>query len=270
MTVLASGKRIPSDAVLYAAGRQGATDGLDLAAAGLEADARGRIAVDAEYRTAQPHIFAAGDVIGFPGLAATSMEQGRLAALAAFDAAGAPAAATCSRTASTRSPRSRTSAAPSAELTEAAVPYVRGLARYRELTRGEIAGDRTGLLKLLVHAETRRLLGVHVFGTAATELVHLGQTVMAGRPARRLPRRRRLQRPDVRRRVQGRRAGRRQPAGRDRRRPRLGGGVAPPPDGLRTRRAPAPASRSSCSSAAPSASGRPGRRARGARRSARS
>jgi NAD(P) transhydrogenase len=178
LTVLASGKRIPSETVLYAAGRQGATDGLNLAAAGLEADARGRIAVDAAYRTAQPHIFAAGDVIGFPGLAATSMEQGRLAALAALGEPARPMPELLPYGIYTV-PEVSYVGRTEAELTEAAVPYVRGLARYRELTRGEIAGDRSGLLKLLVHAETRRVLGVHVFGTAATELVHLGQTVMA-------------------------------------------------------------------------------------------
>ena len=114
VTRLASGKEIRSDVVVYAAGRQGATDALNLAAAGLEADARGRIAVDADYRTAQPHIFAAGDVIGFPSLAATSMEQGRLAALAAFDRPAQLDAARSSRTASTRSRSSRSSARPSA------------------------------------------------------------------------------------------------------------------------------------------------------------
>jgi NAD(P) transhydrogenase len=176
---LRSGKQLRSDVVLYAGGRQGATDGLNLAAAGLEADERGRIAVGSDYRTAQPHIYAAGDVIGCPGLAATSMEQGRLAALAAL---GQPT-------------RSLTGLLPygintipeisfvgrgERELTEAAVPYVVGLARYREVARGEIAGDRSGLLKLLVHGDTRQILGVHIFGSSATELVHLGQTVMAG------------------------------------------------------------------------------------------
>ena len=178
MTILKSGKQIPSDVVLYAAGRQGATADLNLELAGLEADERGRIAVDAEYRTAQPHIFAAGDVIGFPSLAATSMEQGRLSALAAFD----------------RPLRSMPDLLPygiytvpeisfvgrtERELTDESVPYVVGFGRYRELCRGAIVGDDTGLLKLLVHTDTRKLLGVHVFGTSATELVHLGQAVMA-------------------------------------------------------------------------------------------
>jgi NAD(P) transhydrogenase len=178
VTHLVSGKRIPSDVVLYAAGRQGATDDLNLAAAGLEADARGRIAVDAQFRTAQSHIFAAGDVIGFPSLAATSMEQGRLAACAAF---GIPASAMPSLlpygiyTIPEVSYVGRTER----ELTDARVPYVAGIARYRELIRGEMAGDNAGLLKLLVNTESRALEGVHVFGTAATELVHIGQTVMA-------------------------------------------------------------------------------------------
>ncbi|HVG89133.1 MAG: Si-specific NAD(P)(+) transhydrogenase [Gaiellales bacterium] len=179
MTHLRSGKRIPSQVVLYAAGRQGATATLNLEAAGLEADSRGRIEVGPDYRTSQPHIFAAGDVIGFPSLAATSMEQGRLAALTAFD----------------RPAKSMPNLLPygiytvpeisfvgltERELTESAVPYVVGFGRFRELVRGGIAGDRTGVLKLLIHTDTRRVLGVHVFGTAATELVHLGQTVMAG------------------------------------------------------------------------------------------
>jgi NAD(P) transhydrogenase len=179
ITTLESGKRVPSEVVLYAAGRQGATDRLDLATAGLEADPRGRIAVDDEYRTAQPHIYAVGDVIGFPALAATSMEQGRLAACSAL---GAPAAAMSDLlpygiyTIPEISYVGRTER----QLTEAAVPYVVGIARYRELIRGEIAGDNTGLLKLLVNAETLAVEGTHVFGTGATELVHIGQAVMAG------------------------------------------------------------------------------------------
>jgi NAD(P) transhydrogenase len=179
ITSLASGKRIPSDVVLYAAGRQGATADLKLEAAGLEADARGRIAVDDHFRTAQPHIFAVGDVIGFPALAATSMEQGRLAACAAF---GVPAAEMPTELpyGIYTIPEISFVGRNERELTERGVPYVIGIARYRELTRGEIAGDNTGLLKLLVNADTRALEGIHVFGTAATELVHLGQAAMAG------------------------------------------------------------------------------------------
>jgi NAD(P) transhydrogenase len=177
-TVLRSGKKIPSEVVLYAAGRQGATAELNLDAAGLRADARGRIEVDAEFRTSQPTIFAAGDVIGFPSLAATSMEQGRLAALAAF---GRPAHSMPELLpyGIYSIPEISFVGRTERQLTEQAVPYVVGFGRYRELSRGVISGDRMGLLKLLVHAETRKLLGVHVLGTFATELVHVGQTVMA-------------------------------------------------------------------------------------------
>lgn len=179
ITHLCSGKRLPSEIVLYAAGRQGATGRLGLAAAGLEADARGRIAVGPDYRTAQRHIFAVGDVIGFPSLAATSMEQGRLAALAAFGEPANPMPTLLPYGIYTI-PEISFVGRGERELTDAAVPYVVGLARYRELGRGEIAGDRSGVLKLLVHAETRRILGIHIFGTTATELVHVGQTAMAG------------------------------------------------------------------------------------------
>jgi NAD(P) transhydrogenase len=175
--VLESGKRIVAEAVLYSAGRQGAVEGLDIAAAGLEADARGRIKVGPTYRTAVDHIWAVGDVIGFPSLAATSMEQGRVAAL---DALGEPL------------PQMRELlpfgiyAIPEIsyvgkneeELTREAIPYEVGIARYRELARGQILGDSYGMLKLLVSQADRRLLGVHVFGTGATELVHVGQIAM--------------------------------------------------------------------------------------------
>jgi NAD(P) transhydrogenase len=177
VTVLDSGKRIPADTVLYSAGRQGLTDDLELENAGLEADARGRIAVGPDYRTAVDHIFAVGDVIGFPALAATSMEQGRLAAYAAF---GEP-------TSSTQGllpigiytiPEISYVGSNEAELTDASIAYEVGASRYRELARGQILGDSYGMLKLLVGVEDRRVLGVHVFGTNATEIVHIGQAVM--------------------------------------------------------------------------------------------
>jgi NAD(P) transhydrogenase len=176
---LRGGKQLRADAVLYTAGRQGATAALNLEAAGLAADERGCIAVDGELRTAQPHIFAAGDVVGSPRLAATSMEQGRLAALFAFGEEPQAARAPVPYGFSTIPEISYTGQS-ERELAAAAVPYVVGLASYRELPRGDIAGDRTGLLKLLVHAETRAVLGVHIFGTGAMELVHTGQAVIAG------------------------------------------------------------------------------------------
>jgi NAD(P) transhydrogenase len=177
-THLLSGKRIPSDVVLYAAGRQGATADLRLEAAGLEADQRGRIRVDAEYRTTQPNVFAVGDVIGFPALAATSSEQGRLAASAAcgFPARSLPGPIPYGIY---TIPEISVLGPSEEQLTAAGTAYAVGIARYRELARGAIDGDRHGMLKLLVDPDSRRLLGVHVFGTGATEIVHIGQTVMA-------------------------------------------------------------------------------------------
>ena len=177
VTELASGKRIPSEAVFYAAGRQGATRGLNLQAAGLEPDSRGRIETNATYQTAVPHIYAFGDVIGFPALAATSMEQGRLAALCAFDVECRPMGATLPIGIYTI-PELSFVGHTEEELTEKQIPYEIGVSRWRELARGQILGDSDGLLKLLVSPDDRRILGVHVFGTGATELVHIGQAVM--------------------------------------------------------------------------------------------
>jgi NAD(P) transhydrogenase len=177
VTSLASGKRIPAETVMYSAGRQGVTDELELDAAGLGADERGRIKVDEHYRSAVDHIYAVGDVIGFPALAANSMEQGRLAAYHAF---GEP----------TRRlmglqpigiytiPEMSYCGATEEELTRSSVPYEVGVSRYRELARGQIIGDTYGMLKLLVSTEDRSLLGVHVFGSNATDLVHIGQAIM--------------------------------------------------------------------------------------------
>ncbi|MFD2350131.1 FAD-dependent oxidoreductase [Nonomuraea ferruginea] len=162
---------------MYSAGRQGMTDRLGLEQAGLAADDRGRIAVDAHYRTAVEHIYAVGDVIGFPSLAATSMEQGRIAAQHACDeplAGMTPLQPIGIYTIPEISFIGRTED----ELTKAQVPFEVGVSRYRELARGQIIGDTYGMLKLLVSPEDRSLLGVHVFGTGATELLHIGQAVM--------------------------------------------------------------------------------------------
>jgi NAD(P) transhydrogenase len=175
---LGSGKEIVSETVLYATGRQGDTEHLGLATTGLETDKRGRIKVDGTYRTAVPHIFAVGDCAGGAGLAATAMEQGRIAALHAFDQpvtqlpqlipSGVYAIPELAMVGQTEE-----------ELTDAAVPYVPGIARWSELARGVISGDRDGVLKILVSPDDRRILGVHVLGTGATDLVHIGQAVMA-------------------------------------------------------------------------------------------
>jgi len=178
ITALASGKRIPAECVLYSAGRQGATADLDLAQAGLTADARGRIAVDENYRTPVPHIYAVGDVVGFPALAATSMEQGRRATYHAFGEPVGQVVDELNPIGIYSIPEISYVGRTEDQLTEASVPFEVGVARYRELARGAILGDTYGVLKLLVHAESRKLLGVHVFGTNATELVHIGQTAM--------------------------------------------------------------------------------------------
>ncbi len=178
VTSLVSGKRIAADMVMYSAGRQGVTNELDLGKAGLAADKRGRIPVDAHYRTEVPHIYAVGDVIGFPALAATSMDQGRLAAYHAF---GEPARElqALQPIGIYTVPEISYCGLTEAELTSRAVPYEVGTSRYRELARGAIVGDSYGMLKMLVSTEDRTLLGVHLFGTGATDLVHIGQAVMA-------------------------------------------------------------------------------------------
>jgi NAD(P) transhydrogenase len=178
--VLESGKTLRADCLLYAVGRQGATDGLNLAAAGLAADDRGRITVNANFQTAVPTIYAAGDVIGFPALASTSMEQGRQAACHMFGEAcgtveellpyGIYSIPEISMVGWTEE-----------KLTKEGVPYEAGIAQYKEIARGQLLGDEIGMLKLLIHQETHTLLGVHAIGTGATELIHIGQAVMAHR-----------------------------------------------------------------------------------------
>jgi NAD(P) transhydrogenase len=175
---LESGKRIVADAVLYSAGRIAATERLELEAAGVKPGERGRLTVDAAFRTSVPNVLAAGDVIGWPSLAATSAEQGRLAACAAF---GVPAGPMPGHFpfGIYAIPEISMVGATEKELTEGKVPYETGVARYREIARGQILGDDSGYFKMLFHRESRKLLGVHVLGTYATELVHIGQAVLA-------------------------------------------------------------------------------------------
>jgi NAD(P) transhydrogenase len=175
---LVSGKKISAEKALYSIGRTGATQGLNLPAAGIGTDERGFLKVNDCYQTEIPHIYAVGDVIGFPSLASTSMEQGRLAACRAFGIEAqsvpelfpygiysVPEISMVGRT--------------EEDLTRQDVPYEVGKANYREIARGQIIGDSTGLLKLVFHLETRELLGVHILGEGASELVHIGQAVMA-------------------------------------------------------------------------------------------
>jgi NAD(P) transhydrogenase len=177
LTTLSSGKRIAADAVMYSAGRQGATSDLGLETIGVDTDRRGRIHVDEHYRTSVDHIYAVGDVIGFPSLASSSFEQGRLAAAHAFGLETRPMRELLPIGIYTI-PEVSFAGRTEEELTADGIPYEVGISRYRELARGQILGDSVGMLKLLVAPEERTLLAVHAFGTSATELVHIGQTVM--------------------------------------------------------------------------------------------
>jgi NAD(P) transhydrogenase len=174
---LKSGKQIWSDGLLYAVGRQGNTESLNLPEARLKADERGRIPVNDRFQTEQPHIYAAGDVIGFPSLASVSMEQGRVAVCHAF---GEPVQSVPDLFpyGIFTIPEISFVGKTEEQLTQNAIPYEIGIAHYQEIARGQIIGDTTGLLKLLFHRETLRLLGVHIIGEGATELIHIGQALI--------------------------------------------------------------------------------------------
>ena len=174
---LESKKKIVGDALLYAVGRQGNVDEMNLAAAGLESDPRGRIQVDPDYRTKQPHIFAVGDVIGFPSLASVSMEQGRIAGARACNVPAQSNPATYPYGIYTI-PEISFIGKTEEQLTDEGAPYEVGVAYYREIARGQIRGDTTGRLKIIFHRETHELLGVHIIGEGAAELIHIGQAVM--------------------------------------------------------------------------------------------
>jgi len=175
---LESGKHLHAQTLLYAIGRQGTTGTLQLTKVGIAADDRERLKVNEFYQTTQAHIYAVGDVIGFPALASTAMEQGRQAACHAFGAPtssvpelfpyGIYAIPEISMVGKTEK-----------QLTDAGIPYEAGIAQYKELARGQLLGDLEGMLKLLIHQENHKILGVHAIGTGATELIHIGQAVMA-------------------------------------------------------------------------------------------
>jgi NAD(P) transhydrogenase len=175
---LESKKRVSGDALLYAVGRQGNVDDLNLAAAGIEADNRGRIAVDEHYKTSSDHIFAVGDVVGFPSLASVSMEQGRIAAAWAFNDRAVTTNPSFYPYGIYTIPEISFIGKTEEQLTDEDVPYEVGMAYYREVARGQIRGDTTGRLKLIFHRDTRKVLGVHIIGEGAAELVHIGQAVM--------------------------------------------------------------------------------------------
>jgi len=175
---LKSGKKISAPLLMYSVGRVGATKGLNLNNIGITPDERGRLKVNENYQSALDHVYAVGDVIGFPALASTSMQQGRHAACHAFGLS-------CDLSTHLLPygiftiPEISMVGRNEDELTRDGVPYEVGVARYREIARGQLIGDTVGMLKLLFHSETRALLGVHVIGEGATELVHIGQAVIA-------------------------------------------------------------------------------------------
>jgi NAD(P) transhydrogenase len=168
---------VTAEMLLYTMGRIGNTEALNLPAIGLATDRQGQLAVNAQYQTTLPHIYATGDVIGFPALAATAMEQGRLAACHACQVSDAseikvipygiysiPEVSMVGKT--------------EEELAAAGVPHATGRAFFREMARGHISGDLHGLLKVIFHRDTHALLGVHIIGPGATELIHIGQSVL--------------------------------------------------------------------------------------------
>jgi NAD(P) transhydrogenase len=175
---LESGKRVQGDMLLYSVGRQANGDLLQLEAAGLEPDSRGKIKVNASYQTDVPHIYAAGDIIGFPALASTSMEQGRLASSRMFGAPSEHIPALFPYGIYTI-PEISTVGQTEEKLTAAKVPYEVGISKFDELAKSMMLGDETGMLKLLFDRNTRKLLGVHILGQRATEIVHIGQAVLA-------------------------------------------------------------------------------------------
>jgi len=178
VATLDSGKHVHADALVYAVGRQANTQALNLAAAGLEADARGRLAVNGRFETAVSHIAAAGDVVGFPALASTSMEQGRLAVSHMFGLGGVTTSAPLPYGIYTI-PEVSMVGKTEQQLTAARVPYEVGVARYEDLARGQMIGDDAGFLKVLFDPGSLLVLGVHIVGAEAAELIHVAQTLMA-------------------------------------------------------------------------------------------
>ena len=175
---LSDSRKVKSEMVLYAAGRLGASSDIGLDAIGLSADSRGRITVDpVSFETEVPNIYAAGDIIGFPSLASTSMSQGRIAVCHAFDVPN-PAKPEHFPYGIYAVPEISTVGLSERELKEQGIPYECGIARFRETSRGHIMGLQRGMLKMLFHIETRKLLGVHIVGEGATELIHIGQAVL--------------------------------------------------------------------------------------------
>jgi NAD(P) transhydrogenase len=177
-TTLADGSKLVTEQLLFAAGRTGATQGLGLGSVGVEPDSRGYLQVDAQFRTKVPHILAAGDVIGFPALASVSMEQGRVAVCHAFGFSYKKTVAEAMPYGIYTIPEVSAFGETEETCKEKQIPYVAGRALYEANARGKITGDLDGMTKLIVQRETRKIIGVHVIGERASELVHIGQTAI--------------------------------------------------------------------------------------------
>ncbi len=178
---LKSGKKIKSDVLLWAQGRTGNTHDLGLDAIGLSADGRGLLKVDDSYRTAAPHVYAVGDVVGYPSLASASYDQGRFAAGHAILGVNDDRLVQDIPTGIYTSPEISSLGRTERELTAEGVPYEVGHSMFRSLARAQITNQTVGMLKLLFHRETLQLLGIHCFGDQAAEIVHIGQAIMAQR-----------------------------------------------------------------------------------------
>jgi NAD(P) transhydrogenase len=176
---LRSGKRIKSDVLLWAQGRTGNTQELGLESIGLAADGRGQLQVDACYRTVQPHVYAVGDIVGYPSLASASYDQGRFAAGHAVLGINDESLVSHMPSGIYTSPEISSIGRTERQLTESGVPYEVGHSLFRSLARAQITGNTVGVLKLLFHRETLEILGIHCFGDQAAEIVHIGQAIMA-------------------------------------------------------------------------------------------
>jgi len=177
-TQLSNGSKLITEQLLFAAGRSGATQGLGLSGVGVEPDSRGYLQVDEQFRTKVPHILAAGDVIGFPALASVSMEQGRVAVCHAFGFSYKQKVAHEMPYGIYTIPECSSFGETEESCKEKQIAYVSGRALYENNARGKITGDLDGITKLIVARDTRKIIGVHVIGERASELVHIGQTAI--------------------------------------------------------------------------------------------
>lgn len=176
---LKSGKRCRGDVLLWANGRTGNTQGMDLEALGILSDARGQLVVNENYQTTLPNIYAVGDVIGPPALASAAYDQGRFAATHLTEGSCNTRLAMDIPTGIYTTPEISSLGRTERELTAAKVPYEVGHSLFRSLARAQITGQTVGMLKLLFHRDTRQVLGIHCFGNEASEIIHIGQAVMS-------------------------------------------------------------------------------------------